>query len=145
MLKPIPVRVLIESCITAPDGTVDTLRQTHRGSLHCASDGATSLRYTEESESGRTLSEVAVSPDGTRVTINRRGAVCTYMEFAAGKTHQTLYEVPPYRFDMEIACHTLRASMGMFGGQVRLEYTHRVGGEENRIAFLLTATVGGKP
>ncbi len=129
-MRPIPVQVTVNSRITTPYET-DTMTLSAGGMLRLDGDEGR-LTYTEEGE-GKTLS--TLTWQGGTVTVSRTGSTRTYMELTPGTAYDTLYEVPPYRFDMTVCAKEVYVGVGLFGGRIRLEYDRSIGGEESRVAM----------
>ena len=136
MSKVLPVTLTIHSRLAD-----DIVEQSLTGVLHLEAAGGT-IAYSEETEGGNILTNIVYTSD--RVTIARNGAVRSHMVFEEGKTHTSLYEVPPYAFDMEITTRVVQVGMSIFGGKLHLEYDRLVGGENTCVVFDLTAQIGGQ-
>jgi uncharacterized beta-barrel protein YwiB (DUF1934 family) len=137
MSKVFPVKLTITSRMAD-----DTFEQTLTGVLQLEGMGGT-IAYSEESDGGQTLTNIVFSP--SRVSIARNGAVRSHMAFEEGTPHTSVYEVPPYAFDMEVTTHTVLVSISIFGGRIHLEYDRLLGGESTRVIFDLLAEIGGMP
>ena len=137
MSKVFPIKLTITSRMAD-----DAVEQTQTGVLQLEGDGGT-IAYSEESDGGEILTNIVFTP--SRVTIARNGAVRSHMVFEKGAPHTSLYEVPPYAFDMEVTTHTVLVSISIFGGRIHLEYDRLLGGESTRVVFDLLAEIGGMP
>lgn len=137
MSKVFPIKLTITSRMAD-----DAVEQTQTGVLHLEGDGGT-IAYAEESDGGEILTNIVFTP--SRVTIARNGAVRSHMVFEEGAPHTSVYEVPPYAFDMEVTTHTVLVSISIFGGRIHLEYDRLLGGESTRVVFDLLAEIGGMP
>lgn len=112
-----------------PDGAPekDELRVT--GSVK-SEKGAITLSYKETREGASVLSELVIS--GDTVKVKRRGDVVSDMLFSEGKKHETLYQVPPFSFDMEIYTVRIENSIDSESGTLTLLYDMTVGGAKKR-------------
>ena len=103
---------------------------TSRGSLTC-SDGAYMLKYTERAEESVTECELRIS--GAGVSLSRRGSVVCDLLFEEGERCNTVYSVPPYKFDMTVRTRKIRSSLGESGGEVQLIYSMNIGGQDKDV------------
>ena len=69
---------------------------------------------------------------GDEVKVSRRGDVVCDMLFSVGKTHKTVYECPPFKFDMEIRALRVDSSVSEDGGSLSLLYSMTIGGAKKR-------------
>ena len=95
------------------------------------SDGLYEITYTEMTEGGKVVSEILVTDDS--VTVKRVGAVESNMRFEEGKTHASLYGVPPYSFDVEILTKKIRNNMTRDSGRLDIHYTMKIGGADKNV------------
>jgi uncharacterized beta-barrel protein YwiB (DUF1934 family) len=93
------------------------------------------LTYSENGEGGRTVSDVTV--DGERVTVRRHGSVESEMVFEVGTSHSSIYEVPPYRFDMKVSATKIRNTLALGSGGLDLFYKMELGGAEKKVRLRL--------
>ncbi len=100
------------------------------GTLEVRDDGIV-LRYTEESEGGRVEGEIIIG--GERVAVIRRGAVESEMLFSEGKSHTSLYKVPPYSFDTVIFTKRIRRALDENSGRLDILYTMNIGGQNKNV------------
>lgn len=91
-------------------------------------DGDACLTYTEENEGGRAESEIICK--GAYVCVKRRGAIESELYFEEGKSHSSIYSVPPYRFDATVTAKRVRISLDENGGRLDLIYNMKIGGAE---------------
>ena len=89
-------------------------------------DGCRLLSYTETGEGGDVRSELFCT-DG-RVRLRRTGSVRSEILFSEGTVHSSLYEIPPYRFDMTVTTERLHCFFGATDGEIDLAYTAVIGG-----------------
>ena len=95
------------------------------------SDGLYEITYTEMTEGGKVVSEILVTDDS--VTVKRVGAVESNMRFEEGKTHASLYGVPPYSFDVEILTKKIRNNMTRDSGRLDIHYLMKIGGADKNV------------
>ena len=100
-----------------------------------STDGGFFLTYSENGEGGKTVSDVTV--EGERVTVRRHGAVESEMVFEVGKSHSSLYEIPPYRFDMTVRATKIRNTLALGSGGLDLFYNMELGGAEKKVRLRL--------
>lgn len=100
------------------------------GSLRIA-DGRISLTYTEKSEGGEVRSEI-VCLDG-QVSVIRSGAIESELCFIEGKTHHSVYSVPPFKFDAQVMAKRVRVDVSEGEGHIDLLYNMTVGGAEKAV------------
>ncbi len=101
-------------------------------------DGETTLSYRETSRSGDVLCTITAKRNGI-VTVSRRGACVCDMVFEEGKTHKSLYSVPPFSFDMCITAERTRLDFSDDGGTLILIYRMNIGGQDKSVKFKIRA------
>lgn len=94
------------------------------------------LTYSEESDGGRTVSDVTVRPDTVRV--RRIGAVVSDLCFEVGAVHTSIYEVPPYKFDMTVEATKIRNTLSLGAGMLDLFYKMKIGGAEKKVRLRIS-------
>ena len=109
------------------DGEVEKSTSECSGFLRY-SDGEAVLTYAESGESGNVTSEITYK-DGVAI-VKRTGAIESEIHFSEGVTHNSLYSVVPYKFDMEVTTRKIRASINECGGTLDLFYNMKIGGAE---------------
>ena len=92
--------------------------------------GVTTLSYEEKREDSSVLCEIEITED--KVKVKRRGDVSCDMLFSLEKKHKTIYNVPPFSFDMEISTVRIENTLGEDGGILTLLYDMTVGGAKKR-------------
>ena len=131
MLKRVNLKIesVIDNLDSAglPDGESERSVSEAIGSLRvCGED--VRITYKEKSEGGESESEIVCSGGG--VTVRRRGAIESELYFKEGETHQSVYSVPPYKFDAEIKTRRVRIDLNEEGGRIDLFYNMKIGGAE---------------
>ena len=103
-------------------------------------DGGFCLSYVEHADGGDVATEVCLA--GDTVTVDRKGAVVCRMVFAEGKTETSLYEIPPYRFDMSLRTRRIRFTKS--AGRIRLDlyYDMTVGGADKDVRLSMDVRGG---
>ena len=86
------------------------------------------ITYSENSEGGRIDSEITVKND--TVTVKRCGALESELVFAEGKSHSSLYKIPPYAFDAVVTTKKIRRNLSRDGGTLDLHYVMNIGGAD---------------
>lgn len=112
------------------EGDAETSRSTV-SSTFLAQGGEYRMSYSESTEGGALHSDIRVSADGA-VTVARRGAIESVLLFENGKEFNTVYTVPPYKFDMQVKTLRLRTSLSNEGGTIDILYLMTVGGASKR-------------
>ena len=108
-----------------PDGEIEKDEFTAKGKVG-RREGTTLLSYEEKRDGASVSCEILIKDDEVKVL--RRGDVISEMVFAVGKTHESVYRVPPFSFDMKISTSRIEndeASLALF-------YEMSVGGAEKR-------------
>lgn len=101
-------------------------------------DGLRRLTYTETSEGGEIRSELLFSSG--RIRLCRTGALRSDIVFAEGLSHASVYEIPPYRFDMVTVTERLRVAFDDAHGDVELRYRTELGGAVRHCRLTLRIT-----
>ena len=133
MTKITEVKIKIESTIEnldsagLPEGDVERSVSEAEGFLKY-SDGCATLTYAEENEGGRAEAEIVSS--GKCVVVKRSGAIESKLHFEEGKSHHSLYSVPPYKFDATVTAKRVRVNLTSDGGSIDLLYNMKIGGAE---------------
>ena len=130
------VTLLVKSTIeNIEDGVVDheldeVSEQTVSGFMKPTEDGFF-LTYSEDGEGGRTVCDITVM--GERVRVRRIGSVVSDLLSEVGKEHTSIYEVPPYKFDMTVEAIKIRNSLSLGSGILDLFYKMNVGGANKKV------------
>lgn len=106
--------------------------------LFRAREGLCRLTYAEPSEGGEVQSELLLS-DG-RVRLCRTGALRSDIVFTEGLSHSSLYEIPPYRFDMTVTTERVRVALDGARGDIELCYRTELGGASRHCRLTLRVT-----
>ena len=93
-------------------------------------NGEITISYVEKREESSVSCDVTVKENS--VEVKRRGDVFCDMIFTVGKTHKTVYKVPPFSFDMEIRALRVESNIQKEGGSISLLYLTNIGGAEKR-------------
>ena len=119
-----------------PDGSPEKDELSLTGSI-AVDKGATTITYKEEREGSSVLCEITIKKDS--VIVRRRGDVSSDMLFSVGKPYKTLYNVPPFSFDMEINTLRIENDFEEFSGSLSLLYEMTVGGAKKRCRMKIIA------
>ncbi len=84
------------------------------------------ISYEEETEGGKVFCDILKK--GNRVTVSRRGAIKSILIFEEGKEYSGTYEVPPYKFDMNIKTKKLKSTLLAEYGIIDILYSMNIGG-----------------
>ena len=132
MLKRIGLKIY--SCIDnldergLPDGESEISSSCHSGAMKI-SGGEISLSYRESTEGGSVFSDILVHESGS-VTVRRSGAIDSTMHFDENEEYNTVYSLPPYKFDMTVRTKKIKNSLSVLGGTLEISYEMCVGGAE---------------
>lgn len=113
--------------------------ETAKGRLVFDENGG-SLTYSQEKD-GDTVDTVLAFPlSRDRLTLTRKGAIKSHVVLEAETPHDSVYEIPPYRFPMTATLTSLDNGLSVEGGKLRLSYKMILGGEEQTVSLLVTVT-----
>ena len=104
---------------------------THTGAMKIFGN-AISLSFRENTESGSVFSDILIHESGA-VTVRRSGAIDSTMYFKEGEEYNTVYSLPPYKFDMTVKTEMVKNSLSIFGGTLEISYSMSVGGADKRV------------
>ena len=96
------------------------------GYLHVFEDGKYLFTYSESGEGGTVTTEICAV--GRRVTVKRNGSIESCMEFEEGKSHSSVYSIPPYRFDALIRTKRVNLDLSEHKSKIELYYNMEIGG-----------------
>lgn len=96
------------------------------------------MSFSADTEGGKLSTDIRVA-EGGEVTVLRRGAIDSVMVFGDGKIFDTVYTIPPYKFDMQIRTLRLRNTLSEHGGTLEILYLMTVGGASKRCRMLISA------
>ncbi|MBE6536990.1 MAG: DUF1934 domain-containing protein [Ruminococcaceae bacterium] len=114
-----------------PDGDTELSESAHSGAMKI-SGSEFSLSYREMTESGSVFSDILIRESGT-VTVRRSGAIDSTMHFDINEEFNTVYSLPPYKFDMTVRTEKIKNSLSVFGGTLEIFYGMSVGGADKRV------------
>ena len=103
-------------------------------------EGGVIARFDEVTEGGRICSEISFLPD--EVTVKKSGAIESRMVFRSGECYSSLYRIPPYSFDMQIATKALKCSVTPSGGEATVLYRMEIGGAAKSASMKITLGEG---
>ena len=133
MLK--KVNITIKSYIDNVDDCGNADRElsesTHTGAMKI-SCGETSLSYRESTEGGSVFSDVLIHESGA-VTVRRTGAIDSTLHFDEREEFNTVYSLPPYKFDMSVKTEKIKNTLSILGGTLEIKYEMTVGGAKKRV------------
>ena len=89
------------------------------------------LTYSEDGEGGRTVCDITTTQNSVRV--RRIGSVVSDLCFEVGVEHTSIYEIPPYKFDMVVEATKIRNSLTLGSGVLDLFYKMNVGGATKKV------------
>lgn len=94
------------------------------------------LTYSEDGDGGKTVCDITTT--GESVRVRRLGSVVSDLLFEVGAPHTSIYEVPPYKFDMSVEATKIRNSLTLGSGVLDLFYKMNVGGAEKKVRLKIT-------
>ena len=94
------------------------------------------LTYSEEGDGGRTVCDITAEQNCVRV--RRIGSVVSDLLFEVGAAHTSIYEVPPYRFDMTVEATKIRNTLSLGTGMLDLFYKMQIGGAEKKVRLRIS-------
>ena len=98
----------------------------------------TLLTYTANAEGGRIFNRIRAK--GKEVTVKRSGAVSLSLTLKEGQTEQTLYQVPPFSFDMTVTTESVEVEHHTSGGlSLRLCFRSVIGGAPQTTELVIDA------
>ncbi len=120
------IRLLLRSEISDDGSQERELDERSLPGVLRARGGSFLLTYTEAGEGGEVQSELLCT-DG-KIRLCRRGAIRSEILFSEGGVHRSLYEIPPYRFDMVVTTEGIRYAFDGGAGEIDLIYRTELGG-----------------
>lgn len=114
-----------------PEGEREVSESSHAGAMKLSS-GEISLSYRENTEGGSVFSDILIHESGA-VTVRRSGAIDSTMHFDENEEYNTVYSLPPYKFDMTVRTKKIRSALSEQGGSLDIFYEMSVGGAEKRV------------
>ena len=114
-----------------PEGEREVSETTHTGAMKI-SCGAISLSYRENTEGGSVFSDILLHESGA-VTVRRTGAIDSTMHFDENEEFNTVYSLPPYKFDMSVRTKKIRSTLSEAGGTIEIFYEMTLGGADKRV------------
>ena len=130
-----------ENGIAVADGR-QMLTETAEGSLTFAENGGR-LSYSQNTENGKVETVLTFPPSRESLTLARVGAIGSKIVLEKDKPHESVYEIPPYRFPMTATLLSLDNRLSLSGGRLRLSYQMLIGGEEQSVSLLISVTKEG--
>ncbi len=128
------VSSLIENLSDAgiPEGD-EEVTETHPDGFYTVKDDEIKINYREDTEGGAVYTDIVVKSNG--ITVTRKGALLSEMHFEEGKTDKSTYEIPPYKFDVEIFTKKIRNNLKEDGGKLHIHYLMTIGGAKKRVVM----------
>ncbi len=120
----------------APTGEPEISATTANGEVTLDS-GTVTMFYKEKNEDTVTSTRIEVREDGS-VMLRRMGGIVSDMLFIEGKETKTLYQIPPYKFDMTLSTKKIRSNLSSDGGELQLIYSMNVGGGQKNARMKIT-------
>ena len=99
--------------------------------------GTLTIFYKEKTEEVITSTRIEIRPDGS-VMLRRMGGIVSDMLFIEGKETKTIYQIPPYKFDMTLTTKKIRTSFTDKCGELQLIYSMNVGGGQKNARMKIT-------
>ena len=114
------------------------VNDTEYSALIKTTDSEIGIAYEETGEGGKLFCDILVR--GERVTVARRGAICSTLVFEEGKEYGSIYEIPPYKFDMAVKTKRLKIDLLPTGGTIDILYEMNVGGAVKKSRMKITVS-----
>lgn len=121
-----------------PDGSPEISESSHSGAMKI-SLGSISLSYRENTEGGSVFSDILIHESGA-VTVRRSGAIDSTMHFDENEEYNTVYSLPPYKFDMSVKTKKIKNSISALGGRLEIYYDMNIGGAEKQVYMKIEAS-----
>lgn len=118
------------------------LSETAKGSLTFDEHGGR-LSYFQDTENGRVETVIIFPPTRESLTLTRDGAIRSRLVLKKNTPHDSVYELPPYRFPLTATLLSLDNGLTSSGGRLRLSYKMLLGGEEQTASLLIAVTKEG--
>ena len=99
--------------------------------------GTVTMFYKEKNEAVVTSTKIEIKEDGS-VMLRRMGGIVSDMLFIEGKETKTLYQIPPYKFDMTLTTKKIRSNLSSECGELQLIYSMNVGGGQKNARMKIT-------
>lgn len=107
------------------------------GSLKCF-ENEYKISYKEENENGIVSCDIVITDE--QIVVRRTGSIISTLVFNEKEPYQTIYELPPYKFDMTVNTKKIRNSITQNGGNVEIIYEMNVGGAKKRTSMKINAS-----
>ena len=120
----------------APSGDPEINDTTANGEITLDGESVT-MFYKEKNDDTITSTRIEVRPDGS-VMLRRMGGIVSDMLFIEGKETKTIYQIPPYKFDMALTAKRIRKSFSEECGELQLVYSMNVGGGQKKARMKIT-------
>lgn len=95
-------------------------------------------RYNESSQGG--VTHVTLRVSGSRVCVERHGAIESTLEFFEGESKKSLYSIGNYAFDAEIYTKKIRNNFTRPSGSIHIIYAMTIGGAKKHTRLKITVT-----
>lgn len=137
------MKIRITSVITPYENGVAVIEERQmlteeaEGSLVLTENGGR-LSYCQNTENGRVETVLSFPSSRESLTLTRVGAIGSHILLKKDEPHESVYEIPPYRFPMTATLTSLDNGLSFSGGRLRLSYKMLLGGEERSVSLLVT-------
>ena len=101
--------------------------------------GELSLSYREATEGGSVFSDILIHESGA-VTVRRTGAIDSTLHFDEKEEFNTVYSLPPYKFDMNVKTKSIKNTLSALGGSLEISYKMTVGGATKRVLMQISVS-----
>lgn len=122
----------------AVEGEPEITEARHNG-FYKISDELLLITYREDNEGQTVISDITVTEDS--VTVKRTGDIRSEMKFTEGREDKSLYEVPPYAFDVTVYTTKIRSSLTKDGGRLDIYYKMNIGGADKKVRMRVEVKV----
>lgn len=98
------------------------------------------MSYSQDTEGGKLFTDIRIAENG-EITVARRGAIESVLLFGDSEEFNTVYTIPPYKFDMQVKTLRLKTDLSTSGGTVDILYLMTVGGASKKCRMKISIEV----
>ena len=122
----------------AVEGEPEITEAAHKGFFKISEEGFL-ITYREDVDGQTVVSDLTVTDNS--VTVKRTGDVRSEMKFIEGQENKSLYEVPPYAFDLTVYTTKIRSSITKDGGRLDIYYKMNIGGANKKVRMKVVVNI----
>ena len=102
-------------------------------------DGCFELSYCEEQNGERVNTDIVICDN--YVSVRHSGAIESNFVFEDGKSHSSLYKIPPYEFETEIITNKIRNGITENGGTLTIFYDMTIGNDRRGVKMRIEVCI----